>query len=152
MTNYKSHLTPISIEDIHFNLLRTPFIPRIVPATTITARPHPAKNMLSQLLLCKDLNDEEDDIVDARPQHEEQPIPVDFAHRVPARHHDDLDEYEYEDLRQPRYEVAHARDHVLVHALPGHVAVARGEEGGGAAAEFGQLSDDDQQEQKLEQV
>ena len=50
MTSYKSHLSPISLQDIHFNLLNTSFhIPRFVSAT-ITSRPHPAKNMLSQLL------------------------------------------------------------------------------------------------------
>ena len=55
----------IPINNIHFNLFRTPsFIPRPASAT-ITSWTHPAKNMLSQLLRYQDLNNAEYDIVDA---------------------------------------------------------------------------------------
>ena len=85
------------------------------PLPALAARPHPAEDVVSQLLGRQDLNGGEDDVVDAGPEHEEEPVPVDLAPLDLAhRHHDDLDGDEDEDLRQPRYEVTHASDDVLL--------------------------------------
>ena len=87
----------------------------IILTWSLAPRHHPAEDVVSQLLGRQDLNGGEDDVVDARPEHEEEPVPVDLAPLDLAhRHHDDLDGHEDEDLSQPRYEVPHAGDDVLL--------------------------------------
>ena len=63
-----------------------------------------------------------------------------------------LAEAEDEELDEPRDEVAGAGDGVLARPLHGHVAPARGEEGGGAPVQLAELPDDDEKEEELEDV
>ena len=48
--------------------------------------------------------------------------------------------------------MAGAGDGVLARPLHGHVAPARGEEGGGAPVQLAELPDDDEKEEELEDV
>ena len=117
---------------------------------TIAAEAHPAESVLPQLVRREGLDGGEDDVVDAGPEHEEDPMGE--AQRVLGRRQDGLAETEQQELDEPRDEVARAGDGVLARALHGQVAPARGEHGGGAPVEFSQFSDDDEEEDKFNQV
>ena len=111
---------------------------------------HAAEGVCPQLVGREGLDGGEDDVVDAGPEHEEGELRE--TELVLGGRDDELADAEEEELDEPGDEVAGARDGVLARPLHGHVAPARGEEGGRAPVQPDQLPYDDDEEDELEEV